>query len=491
MVQEAPATERFGERALPSVSPGAGRRIWIVFADTLANRVFFDCGIVDLLHDAYPDRLEAVFAMHSKHMRLWAPRLVGIPVLEREDVMPAEVPPAERIVRRIDVELDKRVGFYPLAIRHSLRHGFHRDRMAPGHPSAFLDSSCVGPLPRWRIVESTLARWHLSARRYVPTVLTEHLRRECDAIVLTNPQTPATRPFLTAARRLRLPVIGYIASWDHQVGKGIISPYLQRYVVQNETMREDLLRYHGIEPSRVTVTGWPQTDVFHRPRSQTQYEELLRRLGLPVDRPVCLFAGNTPHNAPYERNLIARLVQWWRESRGDSQVSLLFRPHPYDDRVDERYGAALDEPGVSLQPQLYTDFDDLVTLLHHVDCVVATGGTIVLDALVNDRPTVLVTFGEGAPPGFDAADRANMTGEHYRQLIASEAFYRAADFDALVDALERALQDPQELREERLRVGREVVGDVDGHAAERVVAAIRETLAAYDSRTGSQPRPTR
>jgi UDP-N-acetylglucosamine 2-epimerase len=477
MLQEAPpAAESFGDAGAASVDGVTGSRVWIVFADPMANRVFFECGIVDRLRDAFSDRLEAVFLLHPKHLDQWLPRLEGIPVVPSADLLPVEVALPERIPRRIDIELDKRIGFYPLAIRFNYRHGFHRGRMTEGHPFPFLDSARVGPLPRWKPIEAAMTRWHLSSRRYVPSALLQRMRRNCGALVINNPQAHVAMPFLTAARRLRIPVIGYIASWDQQVGKGIVSPYLDRYVVQNEVMREDLERYHGIAPSRVIVTGWPQTDVYHRARSLGEYRDLLRELGLRDDRSVVLYAGNAPNNAPYEQNLVRRLVTWWRETGASDRVSILFRPHPYDLQVRERYAAAFDVPGVAVQQATFTGYGDLVTLLQHVDCVVANGGTILLEALVNDRPTVCVTFGEGAPPDFDAAVRSNMTGEHYRKLIESEAFHRASDFEELAAALESALANPAELRAERQRVSREVVGVIDGRAAERVVEAIEEGI---------------
>jgi len=476
-IRVAVATEEtFGHRGVGSANGGSDRGVWIVFADPMANRVFFECAIVDRLRAAFPDQLRAVFLLHRKHLESWRPRLEGIPVLYSADLMPVGVPFGERVSRRIDIELDKRIGFYPLAIRLNYRYGFHRGRMSAGHPFPFLDSARAGPLPRWRLVESAMARWHLSARRYVPAILLERMRRGCEALVVNNPQAHVAMPLLTAARRLRLPVIGYIASWDHQVGKGVVSPHLDRYIVQNETMRDDLQRYHGIDPARIAVAGWPQTDVYQRSRSRDEYRDLLRSLGLPVDRAVILYAGNAPNNSPYERNLVARLVAWWLETGWSDRVSLLFRPHPYDLQVQERYGAAFDQPGAAVQRSGFTGYGDLVTLLQHVDCVVANGGTIVLEALVNDRPSVCVTFGEGAPSGFDSAARANMTGEHYRRLLESEAFYRANDFDELVAALERALRNPTELRSERRRASEWVVGEIDGLAAERVVAAVEDVI---------------
>lgn len=478
MLQEAPAADRVRNRGAAPGHRGSTRRVWLVFADPMANRIFFECGIVDRLRAAFPDRLQAAFVLHPKHVRPWLSRLDGIPVLDRDELMPAQVGLGERVGRRIDAALDQRIGFYPLAIRHSQRHGFFRHRMAPGHPVPFLDSSRIGPLPRWKVVDAAMARWHLSKRRHVPSRLLDLMRRSCEAVVVTSPQAEASTQVLTAARRLRLPTIGYVASWDHQVGKGIISPHLDRYLVQNEIMRDDLRRYHAIEPLRVTVTGWPQTDVYHRRLPDDEYRELLRGLGLPVERPVVLYAGNSPNNAPYEEHLVRRLVAWWRETGADDRFSLLFRPHPYDDEVTRRYAAALEQPGAAVQRNTYADYEALVLLLQHVDCVLAGGGTILLEAIVNDRPSVCITFAEGAPPGFDAADRANQTGEHYRQLIESDAFYRAGDFEELVQVLGRALADPAELQAERRRVAHEVVGEVDGRAAERVVTAIYETVTA-------------
>jgi len=407
-------------------------------------------------------------------------------VIGLAELVPEAVSTTERVSRRIDAALDRRIGFYPLAIRHSERHDFHKGRWAPGHTYPFLDSDRAGPLPRWRGVESLMTRWHLSSRRHVPAELLRRMREDCDAIVFTNPQTQASSPFLAAARRSGVPAIGYIASWDHPVGKGVVSPYLDRYVVQNETMREDLRRYHGIDPTRVTVTGWPQTDLYYRQRPRSQYEELLGRLGLPTDKPVVLYAGNSPHNMPYEPNLVARLVAWWRESGAHERFSLLFRPHPYDEEAGVRFRAAIDDPEAAVQQRSWMDLEDLATLLQHVDCVVANAGTIMLEALVNDRPAVCVMFDEGAPEGRTWAD-LNLTGVHYRKLLESEAFLRAEAFDQLVEAVESSLADPHELESERRKVAAHVVGEVDGLAGSRVVAAIQASIKSASPIAGSVP----
>jgi hypothetical protein len=68
-----------------------------------------------------------------------------------------------------------------------------------------------------------------------------------------------------------------------------------------------------------------------------------------------------------------------------------------------------------------------------------------------------------------------VSGEHYKALMESDAFYRATRFEEVAEGIERALGRPAELSAPRVRVAREVVGDVDGKAAARVADAITRT----------------
>jgi CDP-glycerol glycerophosphotransferase (TagB/SpsB family) len=269
--------------------------------------------------------------------------------------------------------------------------------------------------------------------------------------------------------------VGYVASWDHTVGKGIVSPHVDRYVVQNDVMRSDLTRLHAIPDGRIVVTGWPQTDVFqvHRPRES--FDAIVVSLGLDPTRAVVLVAGNTPTNAPYEGKFVERLVGWLRERPPSARPQLLFRPHPRDTEWRTRFAAALRAEDAAVQEPSYTDMEVLATLLQHVDCVVANAGTILLDGLVNDRPAVCVLYDEGAPAGERHAE-LNVTGEHYDELVRSGAFLRASTFDEVVDGIEQSLSHPRELAAARRRVAHEVVGEIDGRAAARVVAAIADVV---------------
>jgi CDP-glycerol:poly(glycerophosphate) glycerophosphotransferase len=445
--------------------------VWLVLPDPFSSRLFFDTGIVDRLRAALGDRLELFLLDTGEQSPAWLERAGATRVTRPADLQPRRAPAHEKAYRRTDAWLDRRIGFYPLSLRHSLRHGFHRQRMRPGHANWFLDPRLAGPVPHWAFLDPAMARWHYGRLRYLPAPLAERLRGERPAIVLANMQMHSVVPFIVGGRRFGLPVIGNIASWDHTVGKGIVAPHLLRYLVQNDAMRGDLVRYHGIEPDRIVVTGWPQTDVFHHRRPREEFDAFVRALGLDPERPVVVVMGNTPTNAPYEANFVQRLVAWWQDGDGRRRFSLLFRPHPRDREWRERFAAALARDGVAVQEPSFTDLETLAVLLQHCNAVVTNAGTILLDALANDRPAVCTLWDEGAPPGESWAVK-NVSGEHYRALFDSDAFYRAHEFAEAVHGIDRALAHPGELAAERARVKHEVLGEIDGRAAARVADAI-------------------
>ena len=450
--------------------------VWVVVADPLTARTFFDCGIMERLVARLGDRVRVAFTFRRADAEEWAARLpAGVPTFHADELAPHAVPFPERVVRRLDRWLDQRIGYFPLAIRLNLRHGFHVERMLVGHRNQLLDSSRVGPLPLRPGVERSMRRWHFSPRRHVASALRRHLDAERPDIVLSNLQMQSATPFIVLGRRFGLRTVGYVASWDHTVGKGVIWDGLARYVVQNDRMRDDLVRYHDVDTGRIVVTGWPQADVFHEPRSRGAFDDVLRRYGLDPALPLVMVMGNTPTNMPYEGRFFERLVSWWAETGADRRFSLLFRPHPRDGEWQKRFACAIGRPDTAVQEPSHTDIDVLATLLQHVDAVVSNAGTVLLDALVNDRPAVCVLYDEGAPPGESWAAKS-VIGEHYRDVAVSGAFHEARSFEEVVSGIERCLELPGELAAQRRAVAARVVGRLDGKSAERVVDAILEGL---------------
>ena len=188
----------------------------------------------------------------------------------------------------------------------------------------------------------------------------------------------------------------------------------------------------------------------------------------PTTRSSCAATGSTPGDRSCSSRGTRRATRRTRgvSSSGSSsggrrrpsdRPQLLFRPHPRDGSGGSASPPRRGHEGVVVQEASYTDLEDLATLLQHVDVVVCNAGTILLDALVGDRPAVCVLYDEGAPPGESWAAK-NVVGKHYEELAESGAFYRAERFDEVVAGIERALERPDELAEQRRRAVEQVVG---------------------------------
>ena len=305
--------------------------VWLVLPDPFSSRLFFDTGIVERLARAArrPAR-----ARSSRRGR--AGRPPGASASEahasssREELMSRRAGRPRSVVAACDRWLDAQDRLLSaLPPPEPPARVQPRSACSAGHQNWFLDSARAGSLPRWPTldrVHDALALRPLALRAPAAARATA-ARAACDRAREHADARPSSRSS-SAARRIGLPVVGHIASWDHTVGKGIVSPALQRYIVQNEVMRDDLVRYHGIDPERIVVTGWPQTDVFHRRRPREEYERVVRDLGLDPARPVVLVMGNTPTNAPYERPFVERLVALVGRERRGSRFSAAVSPAP-------------------------------------------------------------------------------------------------------------------------------------------------------------------
>jgi hypothetical protein len=428
------------------------------------------------MREAYGGALQAVLLDNNikEYWREWSDSDESWVVNEKE--LHAEEPRSflELIKARLDAYFDWHFGFFPSALRFNVLNNFHLERLRPGHSNWFLDSNRLGLFPRSQLIFRLMRACTFSRFRYVPGEI-DSLVAQAGGVVITNIQSPRLILYALAARRRNIPCVAYIASWDHPVGKGIIYPFADRYIVQNEIMRRDLVRLHNISEKKIAVTGWLQTDVFSRNRSRAEYDEIISSFGLDPTKKCVLITGNTETNTPYEALFVERFLEWSQSGLNDTEFNVIFRPHPKDVRWKSRFAAAIGVPGVYVQTPGYTDIEVLSTLLQYCDCVVTHAGTILLDSLINDRPVVCVVYDEGAPEHESFAAK-NVTGKHYEVLMTSGAFHVAENFEDVTGYVKKSISNPEELGAQRKAVVRKVECEVDGKVGSRIVSEIQSIL---------------
>jgi hypothetical protein len=460
------------------------KKPFLILGDSISTRMFFECGIVSGLYEKLQGRLEVLPAFDMELVRkefddnVTQKWLVGPDkkrMLSERDVLGKRVlSPYEQMRLALDKWLDDRFGYYSLAMRQNIKYRFNEERWRGGHKNPFLNPLRARPFPHSETLFWWMYRWYFNGHRYLNPAVLEYLRNNASYVIFNNVQFPGVQPYLLAAHRLGIPVIAYIGSWDHPLGKGIISPYCIRYLVQNAIMKDALVNYHQINVDLITETGWPQADLYARKRKREVYLELLRSYGLDPNLYCVLVAGNTETNAPYEPKFLERLVAW-HEAKSPETRSIIFRPHPRDIRWKTRFERILNRKNVYVQAASFTDVEIACLLLQNVDCVVTNAGTILLDSVVNGRPVVCVLYDEGAPAGSRHAV-GNISGHWYRELVNSGAYYKAGNFDEAVAALNRCQEQPDELAQERTEITRVIMGNIDGKSSQRVIESIAEKI---------------
>ena len=164
-----------------------------------------------------------------------------------------------------------------------------------------------------------------------------------------------------------------------------------------------------------------------------------------------------------------------RRAAPTSRFSLLFRPHPRDREWRERFAAALSREGAAVQEPSFTDLETLAVLLQHGD-VRRHECRHDPARRARQRPA------DGLRPLRRGRARGRELGAQERQrraLPSADGVRRVLPGGALRGRRRRnraRTRAARRARAERARAAREVVGEVDGRAAERVADAIVDAL---------------
>lgn len=470
----------------------ARTRVLFLLPNAMAARNVLETGILDHLASA-PD-LEVRFLSHQAADAARVER-AGVEHLRWEAI---QRPPAGgpglaygpplvagcRIVHRLFQRLIGGVaGFGNLVYRFNEIHQFEGHRQKKALPPErrkrealagnYCEPALGRPCPRSRALLRLLYALYYGTWYSEPWVEERFDRFRPQLLVVCHLQNQAIRPYVSAARRRGLPILGLVGSWDQPTTKGPLCPGLVRVLVQSGRMRQELVRYHGLDPARVEVTGWPQMDAYRQPATFQDREAVLAGLGLPTDHRFVLFGLNGARLGPHEPSVAAHLARRVGEGAFGPKLSLLVRCHPNDAHWRERLAGLHDPPRVVATPPEPGRLEVLANLLRQAAVVLATSGSILLDAIAMDAPTVGLAFAADLPSEVQRMVERYYKMDHYAPVVASGAVRLVRSFEELEQAVLSYLQNPSRDAEGRARCRAEQLEPFDGRAAERTVGLIR------------------
>jgi len=225
----------------------------------------------------------------------------------------------------------------------------------------------------------------------------------------------------------RIPVLGIQYGWDNISTWGLM-PFLPDYIgVWGYQSRMFAEKIHRLDPERIFHIGAPFADRF-RQSEDVSTSDVRRKLRLPTDKPVILFAGNI-WAFDEVRNL--KRLEDAIEKKELPDCCILYRPHPFqhyegndldyflqnfkhvylDPMVEEQYTKAKAEKRDMKMDSVKVaiDFEHTKGIFSVVDGIIAPLSTIMIQGAVVGLPSVGIVY----------TDEAN---KRYRQRYDFEEF---------------------------------------------------------------------
>lgn len=296
-----------------------------------------------------------------------------------------------------------------------------------------------------------------------------------DLMILSMVQTHMVTPYALAARQLKVRILGINGSWDQPTTKGPVCPGIERIVVQNGIVQDELIRYHQIAPEKITPIGWLQMDGYVH-QSEVERSEVLRRAGIPGAHRYILFAANAPRLGVHEPEVFRQLALQVQANLFGADLTLVCRCHPQDRDWRARWGFALAMERVVVDPPDLGPLGHLAAMVRHAGVVIASAGSINLDAVALDTPTIGLAWEDPTLPYWDRPARAYDL-EHLRELRHESGMMFARDLAELLAACARYLADRDADAEERGRLRHRYLYRLDGGTAARLANEVKEMLA--------------
>jgi hypothetical protein len=456
-------------------------RILLLTSSLLVDRVFIYTGFLDRL-----TQLGRPIVWATSSIRQWPERLTsigckieGFPTVDAYRELP------HNYLRRLNEFVwDYRFNNPSrISVRRYVRDKQQRLRIRALKGPAMVLASLKAE--SW--LENNLERMLLDYERS-PEALRRLAEMNPSVVLTTGPFQFEQPGVVAAARRLGIPVVAYIPSWDNISTKNRMVFKYDGYIVWNERTKQELLEtYPHARSAPIYKIGAPQFDVFHQERFYLSRDSFCRSQGLDPELPIIVYAIGSPnflkehHGAVY---LAKRVVEGKL-----GNVQMLVRPHPIHDNSEMKDLFDQFSPRVRLQKtanaglevnersQDHEQIVEWVNTFKHADVVVNLSSTVTIDAAIFDKPVVNLNF----DPQPDKSDQAlikdvNTLWTHFSPIAQSGGVWLVNDWAELETAINTYLKDPSLHREKRKWIVQRVCGFSDGKCGVRFAEAIVDFL---------------
>lgn len=452
----------------------------LLSSSLLVDRVFLYTNLVESLKQFGDVTIWAASAVNDQNLSIWNKTNVRVEKLPK--ILPFPELPHNFLRRLNEFVWDYRS---PLASRVSMaRHVRVKNQSFPVR-ALKIPARLIAALSAEHLLEDYLEKLMLSYKR--SDEAETRLRQLKPSVILTTGPFQFEQPAIfAAAKKLGIPTLAYIPSWDNVTTKNRMVYKYDGYLVWSEQIKKEMQEVYPDSRKRpIYVVGAPQYDIFQQSKFYQTREEFCRQQKLNPKLPVIVYAIGSP-NFLKEHHGAIDLAE--RIARGElGSVQMLVRPHPIHDNAELRDVFDKFAPHIQLQKtpnagrtltersQDEAQIIEWVNTFRHADVVVNLSSTVTIDAAIFNRPVVNLDFDpQPKPTDQELIKDINHKWNHFKPVAESGGVWLVNNFDETANAVKNYLKNPDLHRLKRRWITQYVCGNSSGKAGEQMALAIEQ-----------------
>ncbi len=253
------------------------------------------------------------------------------------------------------------------------------------------------------------------------------------------------------AKKRKIKTIGMVRSWDNCYSKGVLRVLPDWLIVNNEVIKDEVETIHDIPTDNIFVGGLPQFDNFLK-KPITPRDEFCRLTGLNPKKRFVIFApaGNILSATDWQ---IAEILKIAKQEKQLPDIQFLIRNHPnhpadfsnfFDDNdfVVELPGKLFSSQNLKETELTKDDSQHLADSLYHSSVVIYVATSLGLDALVFNKPQIIVDFDGFEEKNYWQSVRRYHDEDHMKKMIACGGVKVATDAKQLIKMINDYLENP-------------------------------------------------
>lgn len=307
-----------------------------------------------------------------------------------------------------------------------------------------------------------------------------------DLVVMANLFDEQEIHLLRAAKKRSVKTIGFINSWDRLTARCMIRLLPDTFIVFNDLLENDLVRFHDANPSCIFVSGIPQYDSYMI-KSPSHREAFFLSIGENSDNHLIVYSPLGGEFKRYDWNMIDLLYALQQRGKFGKKAVLRVRFPPNDyfdhEEINKRPFLRYDYPGVRFSKKRGVDWDmspgelsHLTDTLHHMSLLICYGSSISVDAALLDKPVININFEPVTRKSTDLSAIKFYGMTHYKKALETGGIRLVNSEEELIKWVTAYLEKPWLDHDGRVRLAREQCQFLDGKSGERIGKFILKQL---------------